>query len=899
MDQSGMDGMDAMMERYPLSSYAEVLPQFAQSNLSHLSIPGNEHSGARAGAKGKTATHRGLSGVDGQRRKESRVLKFFSVRKDKRMDRTAMQRRKLDSGDDSRSSKADPSEKGAECEQEGSRETEREQARAFVGGVNSGSGSSSSFFSSRASDLETRLKLAGDRRAGAIVHRNEIGAPRLMEYCARVESNEPALQLTGMRFLRERLTVPVSPPIREVMETGIVPRLIAFLRGQHIGGRVVNKPGQGYVSPSYAYASLHDTVFIEMSPHDSTVNFNTYLDAGVVDPTCMLSECMQATEADFTGYAAWRAGEGAAQPNTTVNTYLAHRKLYHLLQYEAAWCLSQIATNEEDEAGKVLIDNGSIPLVIALIAYTTYEKVREACLLFIGNLTAFVDECRDIFLDSNATVALLWQLGLCKCPPHRQTTSPSLSTMENVGWALDNLAKGEPPPLRKYTLMTIEALSYLIHCPVETTTLAGLNTVLTLVDNSCAAENVELILESGLMNRVYELLKISEDLMPIWTIVQKYQLLGCHNNSHVQLTVLERTTLQQRMLSIKTNTKMRVLALRVFCAAFRSPIMMHKRILLNRQKFPFVWELMLWELGGDACLQTLVLGDALVPAMSARAGWQPNNAWGYQSTKLHVKMQAASESQTQKADILGTFCSLIDACDADDALYSQLGARVPAAVYVDSDTAYLSRLVSGQFLDVALHQIDLHNSYMLDTHIAQTLFVMLRRALQLPIYRDDRGCDTALAAAHIPPSLLTVLQQHSFCAKSFFILMRILDHAGSSSGTSGNFGVYDSEFVFLILCAVESFIRWSMFCTFSGSSEFDTGWSSSFPAPGTGANYFRSEGSSILQQVLGDTESRRILSQAVGIVQMAQRMPQDVVDVADRIDKVMEEVAQMLALHDA
>ena len=610
----------------------------------------------------------------------------------------------------------------------------------------------------------------------------------------------------------------------------------------------------------------------------------------------MLSERMVATDIEAAEFAAWKAGEGAGQPNTTINTFVAHRKLFHLCQYEAAWCLSQIATNEADEAGQVLINNGTIPLVIDLIAYTPHEKVREACLLCIGNLTAFVDECRDIFLENNVTVALLWQLSLCKCPPHRENKSPSLSTMENVGWALDNLAKGEPAPLRKYTVMTIEALSYLIYCPVETTTLAGLNTVLTMVDNSCAVENVDLILESGIMNRVYELLKITEDLMPIWLIVQKYEMLGRPDNSHVQLSEPEKTTLQQRLQSLKTNTKMRVLALRVFCAALRSPIMMHKRILLNRQKFPFVWELMLWELGGDACLQTLVLGAAPLPAMSSRAGWQPNASYGYQSTRLHEKMKIDGERQTQKADILSTFFALVDSCDADEALYSQLGGCLPAAVHVDIDAAYLSRLLSGQFLDIALHQIDLHNSYMLDTHIAHTLFVMLRRSLQLPIFKDDSDSDATMAASHIHPNLLSVLQQQSFCGKSFLILMRILDHSTSGSGTGGVLGVYDSEFVSLILCAVESFIRWSIQSTSFGASTQNTCWVTGSPALVTAADYLRSDGSSILQQVLGDAESRRIVTQAVSVIQMAEMMPSEVVEAADRLEKAVEEVDQLWAL---
>lgn len=107
-------------------------------------------------------------------------------------------------------------------------------------GMSSGSGAS---FPSDMQDLASRINQAQSHRTQIGFNRNEIGTSRLTEYCARIESNEPALQLTGMRFLRERLIVPTNPPIREVMETGVVPRLIMFLTGKHLGGQVVNKPG--------------------------------------------------------------------------------------------------------------------------------------------------------------------------------------------------------------------------------------------------------------------------------------------------------------------------------------------------------------------------------------------------------------------------------------------------------------------------------------------------------------------------------------------------------------------------------------------------------------------------------------------------------------------------------
>ena len=56
---------------------------------------------------------------------------------------------------------------------------------------------------------------------------------------------------------------------------------------------------------------------------------------------------------------------------------------------------------------------GALPLLIDLIANSRDETVREQSLWALGNISADVNDCRDLLLDAGILEPLLWQLGQC------------------------------------------------------------------------------------------------------------------------------------------------------------------------------------------------------------------------------------------------------------------------------------------------------------------------------------------------------------------------------------------------------------------------------------------------------------------------------------------------------
>ena len=56
---------------------------------------------------------------------------------------------------------------------------------------------------------------------------------------------------------------------------------------------------------------------------------------------------------------------------------------------------------------------GALPLLIELIANSRDETVREQSLWALGNISADVNDCRDLLLDAGILEPLLWQLGPC------------------------------------------------------------------------------------------------------------------------------------------------------------------------------------------------------------------------------------------------------------------------------------------------------------------------------------------------------------------------------------------------------------------------------------------------------------------------------------------------------
>lgn len=103
---------------------------------------------------------------------------------------------------------------------------------------------------------------------------------------------------------------------------------------------------------------------------------------------------------------------------------------------EAAWCLTNLASGEREEATAVL---PAAALLVAHMGASSPGQVAEQCAWAVGNLAGEGPEVRGVLMDQGALPALTRLLLAGAAPP-----GPS-SAARTAAWALSNLVKGPKP----------------------------------------------------------------------------------------------------------------------------------------------------------------------------------------------------------------------------------------------------------------------------------------------------------------------------------------------------------------------------------------------------------------------------------------------------------------------